>query len=280
MDLERVRDLVAQGRYVTALREASAAADQDGAADRAQYLLVAATAADRLGLRQEQERLASLVLAGADADPDCQARALLALGAVELDRGDPYRAEEHLLRAAALPIAPPVMANVQYHLGCTYEAMRRPETAMAAFRRAAEMTATCGWVRREIQARHNLAWLLLDQGAVAAALPELRRTAQLLEAESPLQAQQLALEASTARLSGQGAEAVRICEDLLAPTYPGANAWCRCYAAWLAGDVAADEGRTDLGRQFLERARRDAEAARDPALWNRLTALQRRVDEM
>lgn len=279
MDLERVRDLITRGRYFTGLRMAAEAAESAAGARRAELLILAARAAQQLGLTRETAQLAGGALAAAGGDPQIRARALAAAGSAALDLGDPAQAEEYLLEAAGLTSTPAVAAAIQYHLGCAYERMRRPGLAMTGYQRTAQLASEAGLVRREIQARHNLAWLLLEQGETVPARHELSRVQALLDPESPFQAQQLALEAFAARVSGQGAEAVRICEDLLAPGHPGATAWCRCYAAWLAGDVAADEGRTDLARQFLDRARREAEGARDPALWNRLAALQGRLDD-
>lgn len=118
----------------------------------------------------------------------------------------------------------------------------------------------------------------MEQRDLAGARAELNRTAAIAGSGSAEQAKQLGLEACAWRQAGQTAEAVRICEDLLGHGQTVTTPWCRCYAAWLAADVAAAEGAKDLARQFLALARRNAKAAQDPSLWNRITALQTRLD--
>lgn len=208
-----------------------------------------------------------------------RARAYAAMGAAALNLGDPHQAKEYLLQAGALPCAPMTRADTSYNLAYAYELMRRFEPAIASYRAAAGVYASIAAHSEESRARQNLAWLLLAQGDLAGATLELRLTARMVAPASREQAQQLAMQAYAARTAGQSAEAVRICEDLLIPGHPGGTAWCRCFAAWLMADMAASEGRLDLARQFLSRAEREAEGAKDPALWNRLTALRNRLDK-
>lgn len=278
MDLVRARNLVAQGRYVTALREASAAADQAAGAERVELFILAARSAQELGLHQESARLAGQALSSEHMDDMLRARALSAMGGILAQLGDYAQAEQYLIEAAA--VAPVPDGRRHFNLGAVYEAMRRPDVAIAQYRTATQLFRAAGSTHHELKARQNTAWLLLSQRELGPARTELSITADLVEPNSPYQAQQLALEALAARVAGQTGEAVRICEDLLAPGYPGATAWCRCYAAWLVADVAADEDRPDPARQFLARARCEAEAAQDPALWNQLAALQNRLDDM
>lgn len=279
MDLGEVRELVNRGRYATALREATEGAAPAHGAIRSEYLLLAARAAQQLGLHRETARLAGDAVAAAGNDPGLRARALTAVGAAAVELGDPGQAEQHLLAAAAFGPPADVAGAIQFNLGTVYEMMRRKDAAIAAYRSAARVYGDLGESMQVLRVGQNIAWLLLEHGDLAGARAEMDRTVPLLVPGSPEQAQHLALEAGAARLAGQGAEAVRVCEDLLVPGHPGATAWCRCYAAWLMGDVAADEGRFDLARQFLARARREAEGARDPGLWNRLTELQNRLGQ-
>lgn len=280
VDLKHVGELVAGGRYATALHLAAELSARAAGPDRAEVLILAARAAQQLGLYRETARYSAEALDASGADTVLQARALSAMGAAALQLGDPLQAEEYLLRAAACPAAPDVAGTIHFNLAYAYEMMRQAAAAAAEYRMAAQVFQGVPDAPNEIRARHNLAWLLLEQRDLAGARSELDRTAGLLEADSRLQAQQLALEAFFARQAGQAAEAVRLCEDLLVPGHPGATAWDRCFAGWLMADVAAGEGRYDLARQFLGRARREAEDARDPGLWNRLTELQNRLDSV
>lgn len=278
MDLEQVRELLTRGRCVTALRVATEAAEQSTGAQRAQYLLLAAGATTQLGMHRETARLAGDALAAAT-DTILQAKARIALAAAALYQGDPHQAEDYLVHVNLAALPDDLAGPAQYNLGMAYEAKRRHDAASGAYAAAAEKFRRCGQTHHECLARLNLAWLRLDRADLGWARRELARVAEIAAPSSTAQAQLLAMEAMAARIAGQSAEAVRICEDLLVPGQGHVTGWCRCFAAWLTATMALDEGRPDLARQFLDRARREAEAARDPCLWNRLTELQNRLDQ-
>lgn len=278
MDLEQVRGLLNRGRYVTALRLAREGADASEGAERVDMLLLAARAAQMLGLYDETVELATSALEVDGIESDRRARVLGAAGAAMFHKGDPLQAEEYLLQAAAIPATPLTTADTGYNLGKVYESMRSYGMAVHVMRQAAELYAGLGSPDDELRARQNAAWVLLQIPDLPAAQMEMARCAELLRPNTPEQAQHLALEAFSMRVAGQLGEAARLCEDLLTPGHPCATIWCRCFALWLAADIAAEEGQTSLARQFLSQARHQTYGAQDPSLWNRITALQNKID--
>lgn len=199
------------------------------------------------------------------------------MGVAALELGDPYEAEEHLLSALAADLPDEYIAGAHYNLGRTYERMRRWDPALSSYRQAARLWAGAR-PQFTLLAHQQAAWVLLVGDNPAEAMVHLSAAAELLPAAEPRrQADQLALEAFARRLSGQTAEAVRMAEDLLQPGHPGTNDWHRCFAFWFSADIAADANEPELARSLLDQAYRYTEGARDPALWNRLGDLRRRL---
>lgn len=273
-----MRELLGRGRYVTALRLAREGAESSDGAERVDMLLLAARAAQMLGLYDETVELAVSALAVDGIESDRRARVLGAAGAAMFHKGDHVQAEDYLLQAAAIPATPLTTADTGYNLGKVYEAMRCYDMAVHVMRQAADLYASLDMPADELRARQNAAWVLLHMPDLPGARAEMFRCAELVRPNTPEQAQHLAMEALAMRLDGQCAEAARLCEDLLTPGHPGATTWCRCFALWLAADVAAEEGQPALARQFLAQARQQTYGAQDPSLWNRITALQNKLD--
>lgn len=277
MDLDQVADLVHRGRYVTAYRAALEEAGMRQGTDRARALLIACAAAQQLEMFSECRKCAADAVEAAGADLSLQSKARLALGAAVFKCGDAGEAEGVLLSALDCNPEPQVRAAVAHNLGAVYEARRHLQEAAVAYGHAADSFQEIGNRQRECQSRLSLAWVELQQERLPQGRAALQRAADLTEPGSCWQARCLAVEALAARVAGQDAEAVRICEDLLTPGHPGAGPWVRCFAYYLTADMAADSGRLELARQFLGRARAECQEAKDPGLWNRLTELQNRL---
>lgn len=262
-----MQDLLDRGRYLAAVRLAGELEDSP-----AVRLL---TARGLLSMGRWQDGLAQVVPVLDTGMPDERAVARYYAGIATLELGDPGAAEEHLLAALAGPLPAQHTAAAQYNLARAYGRLQQPDTAISMYRRAAAGFATRGDSWHLLRARQNLAWLLLCQGQTGAARAELDDALPLLRDGSPEQAHQLTLEAIALAQIGQIAEAARICEELLTSGHPAATSWDRCCAAWLAGELARQEGRPDLAREMLTEAERHADRAQDPRLWNRIGDLRR-----
>lgn len=91
-----------------------------------------------------------------------------------------------------------------------------------------------------------------------------------------LRAAQLALEACWHYHQNEREQAADMAEELLTPGHPGATAWVRTCAGWVAASVAFDEDREDLALVFLRKAIASAAECRDIGLCNMVTSLRDR----
>lgn len=286
VDLDTIQGLLARGRLLQALEAAKGLAGDPARppAERVRGWLLATRAASLRDLHVEARICAEQAhaLAAAAGDSAGAALATLYRGQVCLQAGDWGEAEGFLLAfMGQVEVEPDLRgyrADACYQLAMCYEGLKRPEPALHLYQQAAELAHGEGQPARSLTAHQNAAWLALRLGDQAVAEHHLSRAALLLAAgQDSHRTNQIALEAVAHLRQGDQALAVQSAEEVLMPGCPGARPWSRTCAAWVAGEVAMEQGRSELAAVMVGAALREVVESRDVALMNYVTDLRRRV---
>lgn len=153
-------------------------------------------------------------------------------------------AEDHLLQALAGELGTE-KARALYHLGRTYEHMRRPQLAANLYGQAGELWRQAGKHLNAAKAAQNACWLLTYYGLLDEAQTHLRAAAD----EPDLAEEQQAL---TAYLHLRRAEHEVALDHAMTVMETGFRPWPKCLAAYIGGMVAIEAQQLDLARRFYE----------------------------
>nr|PZN40013.1 MAG: hypothetical protein DIU70_08640 [Bacillota bacterium] len=263
MDLESIKALYVQGRYLASFREASLAIEGAVEDVRSELQLLAGRAAFKLGFWEEARTYFAAVSEAKTASLSIAGR--FELARVLIETGEVCEAEAILLDLLAddMHQYPTLHARSLHNLGWVYEKRMQYGAALRSYKHASDEHLKAGRYREALFSLQNAAWLALAEEQPEAGTLVAQAKALLPYASDTLRVHQVALDALDLLRRGDRESAVETAEELLQPDHRVATDWDRAIACYVVARAYADQRYYVVADRFADMCSFYAQKAQD-----------------